>query len=87
MNRTVTLELPEEMLNHADEVAHRSGQTVDAILAAWIRSGEADAETKLLIVSPEHLVYNPYGDEAVAQALLDALEADKIAENQIEQVS
>ena len=121
MNRTVTLDLPAELLDQADQVAQQSGRTLEAALAAWIARGvvaedttatfstegeyyiytpQADAEAsnvlrqalddyraqnkdkaEVFAVGAAHLVYTPYGDEAVAQALLAALAADSAIEN------
>jgi len=121
MNRTVTLDLPQELLDQASEVAQQSGRTLEAVLAAWIARGvvedttatfstegeyyiyapQADAEAsnvlrqalddyraqnkdkaEVFAVGAEHLAYTSYGDEAVAQALLDALAADSATENE-----
>ncbi|MDQ2808555.1 MAG: hypothetical protein M3Z04_16850 [Chloroflexota bacterium] len=95
MNRTVTLDLPAEVLDHANRVAEQSGRTLETLLAEWIARDVADAAvTAMFPMDREYYIYTPEaGDGASnviyqaledyrAQALLETLQAAKIAKGE-----
>ena len=73
MNRTVTLDLPADLLDQADQVAQQSGRTLDAILAAWIQSGAASDPTTMFTPDVEYYIYTPQAGEGAAQVLEELL--------------
>jgi len=87
MNRTVTLDLPAELLDQASEVAQQSGRTLAAILAAWLQSGAASEEAKILTPGAQYPIYTPYGDAGAGEVLHRLLreakaEQEKAAQDQ-----
>jgi hypothetical protein len=78
MSELVTLELPEDVVRRAREVAHRTGRRPEGVLAEWVERG-AGADTAIeveLRTGDAYPIYTPYGNEAAAQALLDVLAAN-----------
>jgi hypothetical protein len=72
---TVTLELPDAVVDRAWEAARRTGRSLEAVLADWL--GQAAALDEVGFQSgATYPVITPYGNEAAAQALLDALAVD-----------
>lgn len=76
MSEAVTLELPEEVLHQAREVAQRTGRQMADVLTEWLRWGAASEVTAFLMPGVTYPIYTPYGNESLAQDLLDALSAD-----------
>lgn len=76
MSEAVTLELPEEVMRRAQEVAQRTGRQMADVLTDWLRWGAASEVTTLLMPGADYPIYTPYGNESLAQDLLDALSTD-----------
>ncbi|MHB8628406.1 MAG: hypothetical protein ACYDBJ_15175 [Aggregatilineales bacterium] len=78
----VTLDLPERAIQHAEEVAQRTGRSLEAVLANWIERGSAQEDLTSL-VSTEHYLYTPLGGEDTAAALYEFLKSqERAADNQ-----
>jgi hypothetical protein len=73
MAEAVTLVLPDEVARQARETARRTGRPLEEVLTDWIRRGAASDDTTSLAPGVEYPLYTPYGNEAAAQELLDAL--------------
>jgi len=82
MAEAITLELPDAVARRARETARRTGRPMEDVLPDWISRGAAGDETTRLIPGAEYPIYTPYGNEAAAQGLLNALDAAK-AESQV----
>ena len=79
MAETITLELSDDVLRHARETARRTGRQLEDVLTDWITRAAAGEETTLLIPGAAYPIYTPYGNEAAAQGLLDALTSSEAA--------
>lgn len=77
MAEAVTLELPEDVARQAHEVTERTGRPLAEVLTEWLRWGAASQGTGLLASGSQYPIHTPYGNEAAAQSLLDALHADE----------
>ena len=76
----VTLELSDDVIQHADTVAQRTGRSLEAVLADWIeREALQDNTTHLL--SAEQYLYTPLGGEDTAQALYEFLQSKQRAKD------
>ena len=75
MAEAVTLVLPDDVAHQARETARRTGRPMEEVLADWIRRGAASDDMASLAPGVEYPLYTPYGNEAAAQGLLDALHA------------
>jgi hypothetical protein len=75
MATTITLELPDEVARRAQAVAERTGRPLGEVLADWLGQAAALDAANL---HPEAIqpIFTPYGNEAAAQSLLDALADD-----------
>lgn len=76
MAESIMLELPDEVAHHAREAARRTGRRMEDVLADWISRGAASDDSTLLVPDAAYPIYTPYGNEAAAQVLLDALKAE-----------
>ena len=76
MAETITLELPNEVAHRAREAARRTGRQMEDVLINWISRGAVSDDTTLLVPGATYPIYTPYGNEAAAQGLLDALKAE-----------
>ena len=79
MAEAVTLALPDEVARQARETARRTGRQLEEVLTDWIRRGAASDETTMLMPGATYPLYTPYGNEAAAQDLLNALRAAEAA--------
>jgi hypothetical protein len=79
MPETVTLELSDDVARRAREAAHRTGRQLEEVLTEWIGHAAASEETMLLMPGSSYPIYTPYGNEAAAQELLDALTSSAAA--------
>jgi len=79
MAEAIMLELSDDVARQAREAAHRTGRQMEEVLADWIRCGAASEDTARLITDAEYPIYTPYGNEAAAHGLLDALNAARLA--------
>jgi hypothetical protein len=80
MAEAVRLVLPDEVARRAREIARRTGCQMEEVLTDWIRRGAASADLASLADGVEYPLYTPYGNEAAAQGLLDALHAASAAQ-------
>ena len=76
----VTLELPEEVTRRAEEKARRTGRPLESVLTEWIERGAAGEDVAPLVPGTEYPIVTPYGNEAAARVLLDALKAADAAD-------
>jgi hypothetical protein len=76
MAEAVTIELPEEITRQARAIARRTGRLMEDILTDWLRQG-AVSDGSIRLPDSEYPLYTPYGNESVAQGLLDALHAEE----------
>ena len=76
MAEAITLELSDEVARHAREAAWRTGRRMEDVLADWISRGAMSDDTALLVTGAAYPIYTPYGNEAAAQGLLDALKEE-----------
>jgi hypothetical protein len=79
MTEAVTLELPEEVLRQAQEVAWRTGRQLADVLTEWLRWGAASDGRMFVLPDADYPLFTPYGNESAAQGLLDALRAEETA--------
>ena len=79
MPETVTLELSDDVARRARETAHRTGRRLEDVLTDWIGRAAASEETTLLMPGSACPIYTPYGSEAAAQELLNALTSSEAA--------
>jgi hypothetical protein len=79
MAQTVTLELSDDVARRAREAAHRTGRRLEDVLTEWIGRVAASEEAMLLMPDSAYPIYTPYGNEAAAQELLDALTSSAAA--------
>ena len=79
MAQTVTLELSDDVARRATEAAHRTGRRLEDVLTEWIGHAAASEETMLLMPGSAYPIYTPYGYEAAAQELVDALTSSEAA--------
>jgi hypothetical protein len=77
MAEPVTLELPEEIVRQAREVARRTGRHMADVLTDWLKRGAVRDGSILTTSDTAYPIYTPYGNEALAQGLLDALHAEE----------
>jgi hypothetical protein len=80
MAEAVTLVLPDEVARQARETARRTGRQMEEVLTDWIRRGAMSDDMASLAAGVEYHLYTPYGNEAAAQGLLDALHAASAAQ-------
>ena len=86
MNRTVTLDLPAEVLDQANDVAQRTGRTLEAVLAAWIARGVVDEDTTATFSTEgEYYIYTPQADAKASNVLRQALEDYRASKRQSRQ--
>lgn len=78
MAEAITLELPDEVARRAREAARRTGRQIEDVLTDWISRGAVSDDTTLLVPGAAYPIYTPYGNEAAAQGLLDALKAEGV---------
>ena len=76
MAQSVTLELPEELVNRAREAADASHRPVEAVLTEWLEWGASNQETTFVLSGAEYHIFTPYGNEKAAQILSDFLTAN-----------
>ncbi|HEX6607669.1 MAG TPA: hypothetical protein VF276_12210 [Chloroflexia bacterium] len=71
MPNSVTLAVPDALLQRARAEAALTNRSVDAVLVDWLQRGAPPPD-------PSYVIYTPSGLDAAAQRLLDALAADKL---------
>jgi hypothetical protein len=73
MAEVVTLELPDEVAYRAREAAQRTGRLFEYVLTEWLGRGAASEDATRTLQGAAYPIHTPYGNEAAAQILLDAL--------------
>ncbi|MDQ2808554.1 MAG: hypothetical protein M3Z04_16845 [Chloroflexota bacterium] len=80
MNRTVTLDLPADVLDQAGAIAQRTGRSLETLLAEWIARDVASDPTTLFTPDAEYDIPSVYGDYEAAKILMKLLEEDAASE-------
>ncbi|MBC7810877.1 MAG: hypothetical protein H7175_07025 [Burkholderiales bacterium] len=81
MSVMISLELPDEMVNRAKEVAQRTGLHFETVLTGWLERGAVDEDVSPLIPGAEYAIYTPYGNEEAARILTQFLNAAGVDSN------
>jgi hypothetical protein len=79
MAEVVTLELSEDLVRRAKDMAHDTGRSLESVLTEWLERGSAVQAIALLMPGAVYHIYTPFGGEATAQGLLDLLKAEEAA--------
>lgn len=74
----VTIELSENAIQRAEEIAQRTGRGLEAVLTDWIERGAVQSDLATL-VSTEQYIYTPLGGEDTAEALSKFLQSKQRA--------
>lgn len=83
MSKLVTLDVSEEIARRAREAARRTGRPFEDVLADWLERGASDDRRVESVTGvPQedrggYPVFTPYGNEAAAEVLLEALRASE----------
>lgn len=77
MSHAITLDLPENTLQRAQETAQRTGRSLEMVLTEWVERGSAQEEAMISLLNTSHRLYTPLGGEATAHALLDYLNSQQ----------
>ncbi len=72
MAEAITLELPDDVVRHAQEIALSTGRDVADVLTNWLRRGALSDASSFPMPDTDYAI----GNEALAQGLLDALHAE-----------
>ncbi|MCA0457199.1 MAG: hypothetical protein LCI00_24720 [Chloroflexi bacterium] len=71
MSQTVTLQLPDEVMEQVVKAATSSGHSVQDTLQTWISSKAKTVDTQIMLQQAAELpIYTPQGGEQTAQQLL-----------------
>ncbi len=73
MLRSITLQLTDETLNRAQEIADQTGKTLEETLASWIERTATVVVSHHLLPNAEYPIYTPleaYGAAAQLEAYL-----------------
>jgi hypothetical protein len=81
MSVMISLELSDEMVNRAKEIADKTGRRFEAVLTEWIERGSVGDDISPIIPGAEYAIYTPYGNEEAARILTDFLNAAEIADH------
>lgn len=73
VNETITLHLPERVMEKARALAENSGRPLEKVLVHWLEQASDDWET-LMLDEGVHTIYTPVGSDATAEALGKILE-------------
>jgi len=77
MAEAITLKLPDDVVRHAQEIALSTGRDVADVLTDWLRRGALTDASSIPMPDAGYPIYTPYGNEALAQELLDALHTEE----------
>ena len=83
MAQIVSLELPDGVIRRAADVAERAGRPIEAVLTEWLEWIAISQQTSDFLSGGTYPIYTPYDNEAAAQGLQDALDAERPAEHHI----
>ena len=75
MLRSITLQLTDETLNRAQEIADKTGTTLEEILSSWLNHTAISPVLDYFTPNAEYPVYTPFDNYEAAQQLQDYLEA------------
>ncbi len=73
MLHSITLQLTDETLSRAQEIADQTGKTLEETLASWIESTATSPVVDFLTPNAEYPVYTPLDNYEAAQQLEDYL--------------
>lgn len=73
MLRSITLQLTDETLNRAQEIADQTGRTLEETLASWIDNTATSPVVDFLTPNAEYPVFTPFDNYEAAQQLEDYL--------------
>jgi len=73
MLRSITLQLTDETLNRAQEIANQTGKTLEETLTNWIDGTATSPVLDFLTPNAEYPVYTPFDSDEGAQQLQDYL--------------
>ena len=79
MTKIVSLALPEAVVDQATEIAQRTGRSLETLLAEWVTGKVAAQSTNTLLTDAEYPIFTLHGNDAVAEALFETLQAAKAA--------
>jgi plasmid stability protein len=81
MAEMVTLELSQAVVERARQTASRTGRSVEAVLTEWLERSVLSEDVMDLMAGAEYPIYTPYGNEAAAQTLFEALQESAAIDN------
>jgi hypothetical protein len=96
MLRSITLQLTDETLNRAQEIANQSGKTLEETLAGWIDRTAASPVLEHIMLSDEepvlspniqYALHSPVGGEKTAQQLWEYLQQSDLTDDYPPKVS
>lgn len=79
MAHTITLELPDSLMQRVIKQANMTGRTAEDVLTDWIKKAINTSEASLLQPDVEYPIYTPLGGEKTAQELWEYLQEIKAA--------
>jgi hypothetical protein len=74
MTKTITLELPDSVIERAQAAAERSGNPLETVLTGWLEQVAQQDLESLLISEGVHTIYTPVGSDAAAEDLWKILQ-------------
>ena len=77
MTKIVSLALPEAVVDQAAAIAERSGHSLETLLAEWVTGKVAAQSTNTLLTAAEYPIFTLHGNDAIAEALFETLQAAK----------
>jgi hypothetical protein len=80
MAEAVTLQLPDEVARLARATARRTGRPIEDVLTEWLEWVVTSENATTPRAAGEYPLFTPYGNEAAAQSLLDALASAEVPE-------
>jgi hypothetical protein len=85
MNETITLQLPERVMERARALAENSGRPLEKVLVQWLEQASADWESQML-AEGVHTIYTPVGSDATAEALGKILEEHQTTKKRTDKI-
>jgi len=73
MLHSITLQLTDETLNRAQEIADQTGKTLEETLTSWIDGAATSPVVDFLAPNAEYPIYTPLDNYEAAQQLEDYL--------------
>ncbi len=75
MTRTITLKIPDSVIERAQAASERSGNPLETVLTVWLEQAANHDLESLLVSEGVHTIYTPVGSEATADDLWEILQA------------